>query len=85
MSSEKKMLARVKDYEATFSTVHGQRVLYDLMSVSNMLQSSFKSGVDSGNTTLHNEGMRSVALYILRKLKTDPLKFKQIFDRGNNV
>lgn len=66
----------VIDYQQTFGTPHGKRVLYHLMGFCRMLSPSYAKG-DPHATSFH-EGQRNVALSILDKLGTDPARLQAI-------
>lgn len=67
----KKHLATIADYKKTFSSDHGQRVLWDLMRQANMVSPIVQRnerGVCVHETFL-SEGERNLVLYILAKMK----------------
>lgn len=61
-----------RDYQETFSTPHGKRVLDDIMKVSGVTKSSFTT---DGNELLVVEGQRRLALSIYKQVHSsmDPL------------
>ena len=77
----KRVLAQVVDYKRTFETVHGKRVLWDLMKNSSMLGTSFAP--DNAHTTSYNEGGRAVILHILKKLNTNIIRLEQMISEGH--
>lgn len=69
MSKNQRAVALTADYQATFSTEHGKRVLQDLMKKGGMLDSNFVPNDSYG--TAYNEGARSLVIHILKLLKLD--------------
>lgn len=61
------------DYDRTFNTDHGKRVLEDIMAYCHVLE-PVKGGIDT-NTLLIKQGRRDAALTILEKLNYDERKF----------
>lgn len=70
-----KKASTISVYKKVFSTVQGQRVLYDLMNECNMMRPTAVKG--DGRQSVLNEGKREAVLYILTKLNTDE---KQLYD-----
>jgi hypothetical protein len=66
----------VIDYQQTFGTPHGKRVLYDLMGVGRMLTSTYDER--DSHASAFNEGLRNAILHILRKLHTDPARLQEL-------
>lgn len=77
-AKKKRALASIANYQDTFTSPHGKKVLLDLMRRSGMTHVNFSP--DSPYVTSFNEGSRSVVLYILEKLNVDTLKLKQLID-----
>lgn len=75
---QKKILIRSCDYNRTFSTVHGKRVLYDLMREGHLLGTSFVEG--DPYKTAFNEGERSMIGKIITHLKTSPQELERLFE-----
>ena len=70
----RRQVARVQDYQQTFSSPHGKRVLYDLMGVCHMLQ---PLNVSNPQVMAFEEGQRQVVLRILTYLKVDMEKLHE--------
>lgn len=68
-------VALTADYQATFSTPHGKRVLMDLMKKGGMLSTSYVPKDPHG--TSFNEGQRSLVLHIQKLLKLDVKKLQK--------
>jgi len=68
---EPRPVAILKDYQITFGTEHGKRVLMHMMKVHNVLGTCFVKG-DPCESALR-EGERNVVLRILTLLKQDPI------------
>lgn len=77
---DQKIINTVVDYKEVFSTEAGQRVLNDLLDEGYMLRPSFS---DIRGVTEYNEGRRSLVLYILHKLETDPKKLLDLINKSN--
>jgi len=77
----RRSLASVSNYQVTFTSDVGKRVLWDLMKLCNVTASSFEL---DPNMTAFNEGKRSVALHILQKLNTDVKHLETIIEEGND-
>lgn len=60
----------VKDYQATFHTEFGERVMKDLMNKCRMNTTSYISG--NPHETAFHEGNRDVMLYILDMMQQQP-------------
>jgi hypothetical protein len=62
--------ALVRDYEMTFSTPHGQRVMLDILMRGHLYETTF-----TGNSRgMFLEGQRDMALYILSYFQTHKYK-----------
>jgi hypothetical protein len=72
----KKLVNLVKDYQKVFNSKEGQHALFDLIRRSEILNSA-SSDWDPYRLAF-NEGRRSIVLYILSKLDTDPEAFRKI-------
>lgn len=79
---KKDPVEQVRDYRETFGTEAGKRVLYDLMTVSNMLSPSFVAGDPC--LTAYNEGGRQQVLRILNILGTSPERLKLMMHEGDS-
>lgn len=66
-SQPPRMIAVIADYQRTFSTAHGRRVLRRMMKECGCMEPSFIEGDPSG--TSYNEGRRSAVLDICNRLK----------------
>lgn len=62
-----KHLATIADYQRTFGSVHGKRVLRHLMKVHGLMLSSHVSG--DSHATAFNEGGRNAVIQILNKVR----------------
>lgn len=69
----------MQDYQKTFSTEHGKRVLYDLIKEHHMMTPMMPA--DAFNLAL-KEGERNVVLRILTIIKTNPEKLDQLLKRS---
>lgn len=78
-AKKKRALANVQNYKDTFSTIHGKKVLRDLMRHSGMMGTNFSP--ESAYVTAFNEGGRSVVCYILQKLNTDITKLEEMIEQ----
>jgi len=76
----KRGLANAYDYSKTFSTVHGKKVLYDLMKHNGILTSTTQPG--DPYVTCYNDGRRCAILDILQRLKINPEKLEQILKQA---
>ena len=70
----KKQYTTLLDYQKTFESEHGKKVLWDLMKAHHILSPTFAGGTDVHSVFLR-EGERNVVLRILTKLKKDPRDF----------
>jgi hypothetical protein len=77
---EKKQVKLIRIYQRIFNSDEGKQVLYDLMRRSNTLSSSF-NGMDY-LTMAYNEGRRSIILYILSMIDSDPEALKQLMEKS---
>ena len=68
-----RQLALISDYQETFNSPTGKRVLLHLMKVHGFMDKSFVEGSPDG--TAFNEGGRNVILQIVKKMK---MSLKQI-------
>lgn len=66
MNSFKDIMTRSRDYKICFDTPEGQRVLKDLVQFCKYRDSTFVAG--DPHATAFNEGMRRVALRIIKFL-----------------
>ncbi len=80
--SEEKIIAKITDYQKTYSSPHGKRCLYDIMKFGNMLQPTAKKDSDVLSIGIE-EGKRIAVLYILTKLKMDPIKLRAMIEQGD--
>lgn len=79
MKKEKKRaLATVADFQRTFTTEHGRRVLRTIVRDCGVFHTSFSPDPYS---TAFNEGARDVAIGIMKKLKTDLKDLEKFLDR----
>ena len=63
------VVARIYDYQATFRSPEGIRVLRSLMAMTGFLRTNYVANDPHG--TVYNEGARSVVVHILKQLKID--------------
>lgn len=68
-TENQRLLATLADYQRTFSTPHGKRVLRRMMKESGMLSPNFVEGDPYG--TAFNEGKRAAVIEILQRTKVD--------------
>jgi len=73
-TKDSKEIDLIHDYKAVFKSERGKTVIYDLMKKCNMLSTSFNGDI---NKTIYNEGRRSVMLYILSVIDSDPEALKK--------
>lgn len=71
---------RASMYKRVFETEDGKKVLYDLMKFCNMLQPCFVKGDPYEST--HNDGQRSVALFILTQMNVDTEALLKLIKQG---
>ena len=64
----------IMDYQKLFNTVHGKRVLYDLMNHHQVLSSSYSK---EASETAFKEGERNVILRIMSLLEMDPREMRK--------
>lgn len=76
MDKNKQNVSLTADYQATFGTEHGKRVLQDLMKKGGMLDSNYVPNDSYG--TAYNEGARSLVLHIIKLLKLDVKKLHKL-------
>ena len=76
-----RQLAKLSDYKKVFGTVQGKRVLWDLMKLHGMLQSSKP---DNPNQMMFNEGGRNVIIGILQKVESDIPKLRELITKGDD-
>jgi len=69
-----KNVSLIEAYKSVFSTEQGKKVLMDLMMKGSMLDTTFSSEL---NKVLFAEGRRSLVLYILSNIDTDPLALRE--------
>lgn len=74
MNRNEKKIAKLKDYQRTFSSEHGKRVLYDLMNEHYFLKSSFSPNPQE---MAFKEGQKNVILRIMTTLKLDIEKLNE--------
>lgn len=67
-------VARLYDYQQTFNTESGRRVLRHLMKMHGMMQTSF---VEDPYATAFNEGGRNVVIQIFHKLRKNPKELEE--------
>ena len=67
-NQERKFVATVADYQKTFNTPHGKRVLRHLMKVHGFMNAVF---VPDALAMSYNEGARNVVVQILQKIRMD--------------
>lgn len=83
---ERKQVALVRKYQKIFNSGDGKKVLYDLIRRANVLCTSF-AGMDHA-TMAYNEGRRSLILYILSQIDSDPEAITELMAKSledNNV
>jgi hypothetical protein len=69
--SSSRMIATLADYQRTFSSTHGKRVLRSLMKTCGMMQPSIDMRECNPYATAFNEGKRAAVIEILQKIRVD--------------
>lgn len=69
-----RLLAVLADYQKTFSTSHGRRVLRTMMKECGFMEPNFIEG--DSHATSFNEGKRAAVLDVCNKLKMDLRKME---------
>ena len=67
-------VATISDYQQTFNTSCGQKVLRHLMKNCGIMQPSMDLKTCNSHATAFNEGRRAVIIEILQKLRLDLVK-----------
>lgn len=75
----KRGLASIKNYQIVFGSEAGQKVLWDLMKYSGMLQSPIEL---NPNEVLFKEGKQDMVRHILNKTKVDIKKLEDKITKG---
>jgi len=70
-------LASIADYQRTFSSKHGKKVLRHLMRNCGIMMPSMDLNNPSELGLAFNEGRRSVAIEILEKIRADLVKIEK--------
>lgn len=70
-----KALATLVDYQLTFDSPHGRRVLWHLMKMHGYMEPSYVPGDSHG--TAFNDGSRNVLNQIFKKLKVNVVEFEK--------
>lgn len=73
--------ARLIDYQRTFGSIPGKRVLKDLIDSNFLLQPTYSGDAEQA---LVHEGQRNAVLRILTFLKADPAEFLQFIEEIEN-
>jgi len=73
-----KTLAVFEDYQRTFGTVYGKRVLWHLMKMHGFMEHSHVAG--DSHSTAFNDGGRNVINNILKKMKVDIPTYIKMLD-----
>lgn len=76
-------IATISNYQTVFNSHVGGKVLWDIMKQGNILNVSHTAG--DPYATAFEEGRRSLALFILEKLKTDTKKLEQQFNNAETL
>lgn len=74
-SGAERQIATIVDYQSTFNTPHGERVLRHLMHNHGMMITSYVE--KDPYAMAFNEGGRNVIIHILKKLRIDVRKLKE--------
>lgn len=83
-SKENKQVQILKDYQSTFGSIEGKKILYHLMQMNHVLGSCMVAG--DPYQSAFKEGERNVILKILAILKQDPAKIlEQIEQNGKET
>jgi len=64
----------VRLYHKIFKSEEGEQILFDIMNHCGMLDATFTS---NAGKMAYNQGKRSVCVYILSRLDTDPREFRR--------
>lgn len=64
---QKRVIARVSDYQSVFGSPEGKRVLMDLAKKTGFLETNYVPNDPHG--TSYNEGARSIVLHIFKTMK----------------
>lgn len=78
--SKPRGVALLKDYQRTFGSPSGKKVLYDLMKNHYVLSSTL-IGWQRAEEVFIREGERNVVLGLLTKLKTDAEAFEKMLEQ----
>jgi len=70
-----RLVATLVDYQSTFGSPHGQRVLRHLMRMHGIMQTSYVE--KDIYATIFNEGSRNVVVQILKKMQIDIRKLEE--------
>ena len=71
------------DYNITFGSEHGRRVLIDLLQYAHVLEAPSLHEVEP-NLVIFREGRRDVAARILQLLNVDPSKFLTLLEENRD-
>lgn len=81
-ANQERQYARVIDYQSTFNSHVGRKVLYDLMRASFYLTPTLDGRHPDAVAMAFNEGQRAVVLRILQILKMNPNKLLELIKEG---
>lgn len=70
-------LANLQDYQKTFTSDHGRRVLYDLIDAHGVMKSNFH---ENPSVLASREGERGVVLRIMKMLSIDVEQTKKLIE-----
>lgn len=76
----KRRLAKVQDYQKTFQSDHGRKVLYDLIDAHGLMATNFH---ENPSVLAAREGERGVVLRILQILKTDHEQLRKLIEEAH--
>lgn len=80
----KRMVAKISDYQRTFNSEHGKRVLFDILKRGHIARTTYhhvRGNLDPYHTIM-KEGERALALFIWEKMK---FKEHELFDFINSM
>ena len=75
----KRAIASVQNFKDTFSTIHGKKVLWELMRETGFNSTNFSQ---DPYVTSFNEGSRNTVLYILKRLNVDVKTIEAKIEQG---
>ena len=80
-SAEEQRRDMIINYQRTFQSEHGKKVLHDLMKSSLMITTTFD---DDPYRTAFNEGQRALVMRILLTINVDPNQMEELLKMGQS-